>query len=593
MAGRTIDIDEVFGTPERLAEIISNFYDEWNAARRTWISEKKELRNYIFATDTTSTANKLLPWKNSTTTPKLTQIRDNLHANYMATLFPNDDWLSWEGAEEEDETDVKKEAILNYMKNKIQHGGFETQVSKLVYDFIDNGNVFADTEFVDTTTENSATGEVYPGYVGPLVNRISPHDIVFNPLVSSFERSPKIIRKIMTLGDVAVMMDEQPNSGYLQEVFDSIRHNRDHLTAISESDLDKSDGFKMDGFGTFLEYYNSGYVEILEFHGDIYDVQEEKLLKNYIVTVVDRRMILRKVPNPSWRQHSIRHAGWRLRPDNLYAMGPLDNLVGMQYRIDHLENLKADVFDFIAHPVQKVRGYVEDYEYEPGGKIFLGDDGDVEFMRPDTTALNADLQIATLEARMEELAGAPRQAMGIRTPGEKTAFEVQTLDNASSRTFMNKVNYFEKEILEKILNDMLEQARRNMDSQDTIRVLDDELGAVVFSTITKEDLNANGRLRPIGSRHFAQKANSYQNLLSLMNSAVGQDPDVKVHISGLKLAQMAEEVLGLTKFELVVPNIRVVEAAETQRLLNTIGQQIEEEAATPGPEEQAIAEAGV
>ena len=48
-------------------------------------------------------------------------------------------------------------------------------------------------------------------------------------------------------------------------------------------------------------------------------------------------------------------AGWRPRPDNLYAMGPLDNLVGMQYRIDHLENLKSDVFDQIAYPILKIR----------------------------------------------------------------------------------------------------------------------------------------------------------------------------------------------------------------------------------------------
>ena len=27
----------------------------------------------------------------------LTQIRDNLHANYLDALFPNDDWMKWEG----------------------------------------------------------------------------------------------------------------------------------------------------------------------------------------------------------------------------------------------------------------------------------------------------------------------------------------------------------------------------------------------------------------------------------------------------------------------------------------------------------------
>ena len=121
-------------------------------------------------------------------------------------------------------------------------------------------------------------------------------------------------------------------------------------------------------------------------------------------------------------------------------MGPLDNLVGMQYRLDHLENLKADVFDLIAHHVLKIKGHVEDFDYGPGETIYVGDEGDVEFMRPDVTALNADMQIDRLEAKMEDMVGAPKQAMGIRTPGEKTKFEVQTLDNASSRIFQSKIN---------------------------------------------------------------------------------------------------------------------------------------------------------
>ena len=126
----------------------------------------------------------------------------------------------------------------------------------------------------------------------------------------------------------------------------------------------------------------------------------------------------------------IFHVGWRDRPDNLYSMGPLDNLVGMQYRIDHLENLKADVFDQIAYPVLKIRGDVEDFDFEPNARIYLGDEGDVGYLVPDSTALNADFQIQNIEAKMEMMAGAPREAMGIRSAGEKTAFEVNQLDDS-------------------------------------------------------------------------------------------------------------------------------------------------------------------
>ena len=310
-------------------------------------------------------------------------------------------------------------------------------------------------------------------------------------------------------------------------------------------------------------------MELLEFIGDIYDQNENKLYKDHIITVVDRKHILRKIPNPTWRKSIVRHVGWRLRPDNLYAMGPLDNLVGMQYRIDHLENLKADVFDLIAHPVMKVQGYVEDFDYGPNERIYVGDDGNVDFIRPDPTALNADTQIAVMENRMEEMAGAPKQAMGMRTPGEKTAFEVQSLQNASGRIFQNKINYFEQMFVEPLLNDMLSVARRNLNSKDVVKSIDDALGVQIFENITKDDLTANGRVYPVGARHFAAKANLLQNLTQLAGSAIGQDPSINIHLSGKKMAQLIEEVLDLEKYGIYKENVRIFEQRETQNLINS------------------------
>jgi len=579
MAGRTEDFAEFIGTPDALATAIVNRYLDYDKYRRSWVEEKKELRNYLFATDTTKTTNSSLPWKNSTTTPKLTQLRDNLHANYMAALFPNDDWLLWEGDDEDSEAEEKRKVITAYMQNKLRYSNFINTVSSMVYDYIDYGNVFGTSEYVNETRTDDETGEVIPGYVGPKALRISPYDILINPTANSIENSPKIIRSIKSLGEVAADIEDHPEMGYLDGVFQEIITTRRSVSGLTTADMPKNEGYQIDGFGSIIDYYQSGYVELLEIHGDIYDVENEKLLKNRIITIVDRQKIIRNVPNPSWRGNSIRHAGWRLRPDNLMAMGPLDNLVGMQYRIDHLENLKADVFDMIAHPMAKVQGFVEDFTFGPGEKIFVGEDGNVDFMRPDTTALNADMQIQVLENKMEEMAGAPRQAMGIRTPGEKTAFEVQTLDNASSRVFMNKVSYFERNYLEPLLNDMLELARRNMEISDVVRVVDDEFGAALFETITPEDLAARGKIRPVGARHFAARANQFQNLLNLMNSAIGQDPAVNVHISGLAVAQTIEELLDIEKFNLVQPNIRVAEQMETQRMVNAGQSTLDEETA--------------
>lgn len=561
MAGKTIDMKLII-SPDNVATEIADRWRLWNQQRVGKLEEWKELRNYLFATDTRKTSNSSLPWKNSTTVPKLTQIRDNLHANYMAALFPQNKWMRWSGDDRESNSKAKREVIQAYMENKVRQSEFEITMSKLVLDYIDYGNCFATVDYETNYTELES-GELIPAYIGPSVVRISPYDIVFNPVAAEFKKSPKIIRSLLTLGEVKKMVEENPDKEYMSKVFDRMIGTRNAIQGYSDSDLHKNDGFIVDGFGSIREYYESDYVEILTFYGDIYDKATNTFLKNRIIKVVDRSYILHDVPNPSWLGTSpIFHVGWRERPDNLYAMGPLDNLVGMQYRIDHLENLRADVFDQIAFPVIKIKGDVEDFDFQPGSRIYCGDEGDVSYLVPDATALAADNQIAMLENRMEQLAGAPREAMGIRTPGEKTAFEVSSLQNAAGRIFQNKTQHFEKIFVEPILNAMLEAARRNMDASDIIRVFDDELGIMVFETITKEDITAKGKIVPMGARHFAERAQRLQNLQQLWQIKA-QDPSVSAHMSGKEFARILAEELG--EKNLFAENISVYETYETQK----------------------------
>lgn len=546
----TLDI-EMLIEPEATARDIANKWQHWVNIRQGWSDEKKELRNYVFATDTRTTSNRTLPWSNSTTTPKLTQIYDNLKANYSAALFPNSHWMRWEADDEEGLNKDKAEIVEAYLENKMRQGGFEGTVDRLIDDFVLYGNCFATVVFEQEYNETDL--EVIPGFIGPRLIRISPFDIAFNPLASSFQKSPKIIRSLVSVGD---LVKDGKHAEHIKRILGN-RH-----TVGSSSQTQKGDAFIADGFSSIEQYYASEYVELLTFYGDIYDKDTGEVHTNRRIVVMDRAYIVEDEPIASWLGHSpIYHAGWRSRPDNLYAMGPLDNLVGMQYRIDHLENLKADVFDQIALPILRIRGDVEDFDFEPGARIYMGDEGDVLPLVPDSTALNADLQIRVLEDKMEEMAGAPRQAMGIRTPGEKTAFEVQSLQNAAGRIFQHKAAKFEREFLEPVLNAMLESARRNMDVEDVIRVIDKENGAILFDSITKEDITAKGKIIPEGARHFAERAQRVQNINNMV--MLQQDPKIGVHISGKVIARILAHELG--EDDLFKENVGVTEQAKTQK----------------------------
>jgi len=117
---------------DALASKISDMWTRWDTARSVWKEEKNALRQYLFATDTRSTSNSKLPWKNSTVTPKLTQIRDNLHANYLAALFPSENWFFWEATDKDPQLMQKRYAIVNYLKQKLKASNFQLLVSKLV-----------------------------------------------------------------------------------------------------------------------------------------------------------------------------------------------------------------------------------------------------------------------------------------------------------------------------------------------------------------------------------------------------------------------------------------------------------------------------
>jgi len=578
------NIQSVYSETNNMVATIVDYWLKWDEARNPWKEEKEELREYLFATDTRKTQNSKLPWKNSTVTPKLTQIRDNLHANYIAALFPNENWFTWESNDKTENIARKRTAIVNYMKQKLKASNFQLLVSQLIYDYIDYGNVFVGHSFVTESKIDPDTKEPINLYTGPRAFRVNPLDVVINPLSSSFEASPFIRRVLKSVGDLINDVETNPTLGYDKKVVEQLLEFR--ASYHDNPERYKNSGLIVDGFGSLDEYVNSDLVELIEFWGDIWDRDSKTYVRDVVVTIADRKLILRKTPNKSWLgKKPFFHCGWRLRPDNLWAQGPLDQLMGMQYRIDHLENLKADVFDQIAYPVAKVKGItVEEFEYAPGEIIFCGDEGDVEFMRPDATALQADMQIVELMNRMEELAGAPKQAMGIRTPGEKTKYEVQVLENAAGRIFQSKVQWFEKNILEPLLNSMLEESRRNFGAVERIKTIDPDFGNEVFIEVTKDDLVGNGSLYPMGARHYAEQAKFIQELAQTVNT-VGAIPSVAAHISGKAIAKALEENLGWANYKIVKDNVMLFEQAETQRLMNQIQEDmaVEQQVPAEGP----------
>src|SRR5690606_10148756 len=138
------------------------------------------------------------------------------------------------------------------MQNKIRESNFETECSKLVLDYIDYGNAFA-TVIYENRTMQKEDGEAVLQYAGPRLIRISPEDVVFNPMATSFQDSYKVVRSTTTLGELIKRSKTNPQDSYLQTIVEHRRKLRALVAGYNKDDWAKASQYSIDGFGSLYE----------------------------------------------------------------------------------------------------------------------------------------------------------------------------------------------------------------------------------------------------------------------------------------------------------------------------------------------------
>jgi hypothetical protein len=496
---------------------------------------------------------------------------------YLDAMFGLPDYVDWEPYSKESVDVTTKNRLKSLIKQILHDSDFKPTIRQLVEDYVDYGNAFA-----TAVPYNKMLGDKTL-YSGPKAFRIDPMDIFFDPLASTFEQAPKIIRTTMTLGELMQSADQftQDENLFNKALKKALkkRHQIYNTIAANNKDAIVDDMCRIAGFDSWSTYYASDVVELLTFYGDLYDCDTGKLHKGVRIVVMDRAYILLEEPITDYGFGcNILKAGWRDRKDNLWSMSPLDNIKGMQYMVDFLENKRADVFNFISNPMVVTQGDAEMPEYLfPGCHIGLDTDATIEFIKPDATALQADLYIQNYLNQMEEMAGMPKEAMGFRTPGEKTAFEISQLNTAASRIFNEKVRKFEMEILEPLLTLML-RIYSGAGSRTVQLKQVAENGVVSFIDVDMDTLNTEGRFVATGSSTYTEKAQLAQTLMQLSNTALYSDPLVSNWFDPKKVAQTIVYATGLDKIDgILKENARVDAELNMRTAAETATQMIEEQ----------------
>lgn len=587
MANQNVKDLTSLNTPENpFVEELVRENDAWLADRRGWEDEVTEIRQYVYATDTSETTNSNLPFANTTTVPKLASIKTNLTTNYHGHLFPNPNWAQWRGLNNEASVlDVKK-VIEGYVRAKLEHSDFEDVAEQLLDDWLEMGICACRTYYVREVQKDEEGKVLGITYSGARTDRLNPLNVTYDITADSLDKARKCVRSVYSIGELRRMVEQDANSFLTIEQFNKIADKRKEartlISNINSQTQVINRMMKDSGFADLLNYFQSSTVEVLQFYGDYYDLNTDELLLNHRLTVVDRTELVEKKAlenidggdNIHISVHEYRHG-------TLAPISPLARIVGMQYKLDKLENLRADVFDQIANPTTVEIGDVERVGQPgaPGTHYTVEEGGDVKYLRPDATVLSADMQQQTTMQLMEEFAGAPRQSVGFRTPGEKTKYEVQLLDAGGNKVFQRRARRFERQILQPVLGDYLELGKRYLDTEDIIAVTDTETQVETFMTITNQMLTGQGQIVPRGASISIDKANTLQNLNIILSSPAGQAL-AQQHMSGKALARTLEDLADLTSFQLFYPWIGLQEAAEGQRIAAQFQRSAQESAAT-------------
>ena len=590
MGSASLDF-ETLKVQDNLAANIYNQYEEWRLGSAGIKDKWSEVEEYLFATSTRETSNAHVGgfsseeenrtgWSHSTHNPKLTNIRDLLSAQYDDALFGTDDWLQYQGHDREAVHMDKRAKAEAYVKTKWRLSGADSTMQHLIDDWIDTGNAFAMVDYVSEKSYDSDTELFTPGYKGSRVYRINPRDIEFNILAPDFKSAPKIVRTIKTVAELWRDAEDHPELGYSSEILDLINKKRVVAGSVKAEEIDKHKQIHKCGFGSASLYLKSPYVEVLEYYGDM--MYDGEYLRDHVITVVDGAHVLRKQPT----HIKIHHTPWRRRRDNLMGMGPLENIVGMQYMLNHLSNAFADVLDESLIPTVIRVGDMEATGYDKFGGLTsteytsMSGEGSIDFSRPDASILQANLGLDQIKNEMEVMAGAPRELGGIKTPGEKTATEVNALQTGAFRMFNNKTIAFQKEFLEPIVNDFLILGKKYITEPEIVQSKDAELGIDVFLSITKEDLTSNGQLVPVGARHFIQR-NKFLQEAANFSQMLTADPEVAQHFSSVKMAEMLNATFDIDNFKLFEPYVRISERQESASLSQAAAGQVASQSAIP------------
>ncbi len=335
------------------AELIDNIpsdFDKWNDDRRQQLDDAKTIRNCIYQKNTVDSTK----WQSQIKLPDLYELAQTLKAHFWENIYQNPEGMfdvSGKTNEAEAFANSQKAMLVTAFEDmKIQF-----ELDKAINDLVETGDcvlfVGWETKTKQIRRKKTVQEKILDGltglfsdvskekYVvenkiifdGARVKAVSPESFVFDKSKkANWDSCPKIYQSWATIDDI--------KSNKVYQLDDETKNN---LKNIAQKNDDNGDGQDVKGSKADL-------IEILEFWGDL-KLDNDKILRNWLVTIAGRSEVIRFQPNPYIINPFI-CANLIEDPDTKRGISPLKIALVMNEISSDILNRQLDALALIMNP---------------------------------------------------------------------------------------------------------------------------------------------------------------------------------------------------------------------------------------------------
>jgi hypothetical protein len=142
--------------------------------------------------------------------------------------------------------------------------------------------------------------------------------------------------------------------------------------------------------------------------------------------------------------------------------------------------------------------------------------------------------------------------------------------------FVDKARIFER-MLETMLKETFEVMLINFDIEDYTDVFGPGAESEALEALALKDTLSRGEFTAMGARHWTRRNRETLEMNNFMSGPL-QDPKIRAHVSGYKLAEFWERKLNIEDEDIVEENVGVKEDVRIQAIAQEEARVLQEEA---------------